>query len=74
MAEVRARLRGDAFDLDRLAWLFPTGDPRVGFDGQSHHVTGSALDGMLDDGPILYKQALIDARRVNGVARALDVH
>jgi hypothetical protein len=72
VTEVRAQLRGHTFDLDRLAWSFPTGDPRVGVDDHGHYLTGSALDGLLDDGSILYERASSMLRRVNGVARALD--
>ncbi|MET9269370.1 hypothetical protein [Kribbella sp. NPDC003557] len=69
---VKARLNGDAFDLETLANLFRLGDPSVGKDEVGYYVASAAFDAVLPDAVRLAEMSESVLRRMNGIARALN--
>ena len=70
---IKARLRGDSFDLGRLAEVFPTSDdPSVSVDSEGYYLTSASLDGDLTaDASAMYDRASLLLRDVNGAARLM---
>jgi hypothetical protein len=68
---IKARLRGDSFDLGVLAELFPPpSDPIVGTDSSGYYLTSASLtDDLTADGGAMYDAASSLLRAVNGAAR-----
>ena len=67
---VKAWLKGDQFDLDRLVELFPAGDIRVVKDGDEFYLAALEIDSEAD-GSKFYEVAPEVLQRVNGMARAM---
>jgi hypothetical protein len=71
---IKARLRGDSFDLSILAELFPSpNDPAVGVDDGGYYLTSAALgDDLVTDGGAMHAAAASLLRQVNGAARLMS--
>jgi hypothetical protein len=69
---VRAWLRGDNFDLELLADLFPAGDPHVAVGTAGYYLTAAGFEDLFRDGNALFGAAEVALRRVNGAVRALN--
>ena len=69
---VKAQLDGHDFDLERLAELFPHGDPKVVKADEGFFLEATALDGLFHEASRMREVATLILAQFNGVARLRD--
>lgn len=66
---IKARLKGQEFDLITLAELFREGEPAVSSDAEGYYLSFNESEELFRDGGQLHAAASVLLRRANGVAR-----